>query len=561
MEVQGRTTSDIEHMCADTPRSGKRHHILPVALSATLGSILFGYDTGVISGALPYMYMPDAANGLHITAVAEGGVTAILAVGGAFGAIFGGRLSDRFGRRHNLLMLAFIFLAVAIGASVSPNVWWLYAFRFIMGFAVGGASATVPVYLSETAPRAIRGSIVAMDQFMIVLGQLIAFSVNGVVAQASGGPELTIDRDPSGRLAPGVHTWDSVLGLQASHGGSMSVAAWNQFVANLQITGGNGSTWRVMILICSVPAIALWICMHRMPESPRWYASKKRYYDFIGSLKRLRPADDSELVAEAGETIALSESLEKIHRATLKDLLTTPWLRRIFWIGLALSLANKTSGVDTVMFYAPKVLSYAGVGTSASITLQVVNGVVGVIGALLGILIMSKLPRRKVLLSTLTLCAVFLLAIAGLFKFLIEPRLAAGGQPPLGVAIAVLVLMALFMLVVQGGNGSVVWTMLGEIFPSQIRGLASGIVIAAGWLASAGTMFAFPSMMASIGGGYSYLVFAAINVVWLVILARIMPETFGKSLEEVEVEFRGAADVKEFTETVAAVPDNHRTIN
>lgn len=550
MGVQGSTTVDIDQLCTDTPPSGKHHHILPVALSATLGSILFGYDTGVISGALPYMYMPGAAKGLHITAVEEGGVTAILAVGGAFGAIFGGRLSDRFGRRHNLLLLAFIFLGVAIGAAVSPNVWWLYAFRFIMGFAVGGASATVPVYLSETAPRHIRGSIVAMDQFMIVLGQLIAFSVNGVVAQASGGPELTIARDPSGTLAPGVHTWDSVLNLASSHGGAMSAEAWNQFVANLQITGGNGGTWRVMILICSVPAIALWICMHRMPESPRWYASRKRYYDFIGSLKRIRPENSTELATEAGETIALSESLDKIRKATLKDLFTTAWLRRIFWIGLALSFANKTSGVDTVMFYAPKVLSYAGVGTSASITLQIVNGVVGVIGALLGIFIMSKLPRRKVLLTTLALCATFLLAIAGLFKFLIEPRLAAGGHPPLGVAISVLVLMALFMLVVQGGNGSVVWTMLGEIFPSQIRGLASGIVIAAGWLASAITMFAFPSMMAGIGGGYSYLVFAVINLLWLAILAKIMPETFGKSLEEVEVEFRGAADVEEFMDIV-----------
>ncbi|MDN5978619.1 MFS transporter [Acidipropionibacterium jensenii] len=546
MTVQGRTSIDVEKICAETPASGRHHRILPVALAATLGSILFGYDTGVISGALPYMYMPDAARGLHITAVEEGGVTAILAVGGAFGAIFGGQLSDRFGRRHNLLMLAFIFLGVAIGAAFSPNVWWLYVFRFIMGFAVGGASATVPVYLSETAPRQIRGSIVALDQFMIVLGQLIAFSVNGIVAQASGGPDLTITHDPSGRLSPGVHTWDAVLAFQASHGGSMTTAAWNQFVADLQITGGNGGTWRIMILICSIPAIALWICMHRMPESPRWFASKKRYYEFVGVLKRIRPEGSPELVTEVSEGIALNEGLEKVRRATLKDLFTTPWLRRIFWIGLALSFANKTSGVDTVMFYAPKVLSYAGVGTSASITLQIVNGVVGVIGALLGIFIMSKLPRRKVLLTTLALCAVFLACIAGLFKFLIEPRLAAGQHPPLGVAIAVLVLMALFMLVVQGGNGSVVWTMLGEIFPSQIRGLASGIVIAAGWLASAITMFAFPSMMAGIGGGYSYLAFALINVLWLVILAKIMPETFGRSLEEVEVGFRGSHDVDDF---------------
>jgi len=538
---QSADAPDIERICADTPPSGTKHHIVAVALSATLGSILFGYDTGVISGALPYMYMPRAADGLHINSAEEGGVTAILAVGGAFGAIFGGRLSDRFGRRHNLLLLSFVFLGAAVGAALSPNVWWLYVFRFLLGFAVGGASATVPVYLSETAPRRIRGSIVAIDQFMIVLGQLIAFSVNGIIAQASGGPKLVVSNDPTGTLPPGTHVWDDVLSLRADRGGALSTADWNAFVSHLTITGGNGGTWRIMIVMCSIPAIALWICMRRMPESPRWYAKNLRYYEFIGSLKRLRPGiADEDLVSEARDVIEFQQHLRSEKKATFGDIFRTPWLRRIFWIGLALMLANKTSGVDTVMFYAPKVLSYAGVSSSSSITLQIINGVVGVIGAAVGIFVMSKLPRRKVLLTTLMASMICLLAIAGVFRFLIEPELAKGATPSGGVAAGVLALMALFMLVVQGGNGSVVWTMLGEIFPSSIRGLASGTAIAIGWLASAMTMFAFPTMMEKLGGGLSYLVFAGINAVWFLVLLKVMPETAGKSLEDVEAGFRKA---------------------
>ncbi len=539
--------ADIERLCASTPPAGKRRAMVAVALSATLGSILFGYDTGVISGALPYMYMPEGAHGLSIDSAQEGGVTAVLAVGAAVGAVVGGRLSDRFGRRHNLLLLSFIFLGVALGAALSPNVWWLYVFRFIMGFAVGGASATVPVYLSETAPRRIRGSIVSVDQFMIVLGQLIAFTVNGIIAKISGGPELTITSDPSGALTPGVHHWDDVLALRADHGGALSMDAWNALVSQMSVSAGNGGAWRMMIVMCSIPAIALWVFMRRMPESPRWFAKNRRYTEFVASLKQLRDGAGPELVEEATDTIEFQRELEgRPTGASLRDILTTPWMRRIFLIGLALSLANKTSGVDTVMFYAPKVLTYAGMSSGDSITLQVVNGVVGAIGAGVGILVMSKLPRRKVLLSTLVISMACLGAIAALFFCSIEPHIRAGQTPPAEAAFGVLALMAIFMLVVQGGNGTVVWTMLGEIFPSRIRGVASGAVIAIGWLASAGTMFAFPVMMEAIGGGWSYLVFAVINLVWFVILAAIMPETANKSLEEVERDLRvknGASSV------------------
>lgn len=186
-----------------TPPSGKKRSIGLLAVVATFGSLLFGYDTGVIAGALPYMYMPLAAGGLHLGAFEEGLVGGLLAIGAAFGAIIGGQLSDRYGRRHNILVLAVIFFVGTVGCTLAPNVFVLYPFRFILGWAVGGASATVPIYLAETAPQRIRGPLVAVDQFMIVAGQLLAYTMNAVLSNAHGGPQVQIQSDPTGTFAAG----------------------------------------------------------------------------------------------------------------------------------------------------------------------------------------------------------------------------------------------------------------------------------------------------------------------------------------------------------------------
>ena len=271
-----------------TPPSGRHRGILAIAGVATLGSLLFGYDTGVISGALPYMYMPFDANGLQLTSFEEGAIGGTLLVGAALGALIGGRLSDRYGRRHNITMLALLFLIGALGTTFSPTVWVMYPFRVILGFAVGGASATVPVYLAETAPKRIRGSIVAIDQLMIVTGQLLAFTMNAMINTAKGGPRITIEADPSGHVAPGSYSYDALTALQTSKGGTMSAAQFHDFLDQLTIVSGNGEAWRYMLVICSIPAIALWIGIRLMPESSRWYVAKERLHVAIDALKRVR---------------------------------------------------------------------------------------------------------------------------------------------------------------------------------------------------------------------------------------------------------------------------------
>lgn len=528
------TRDELRELADRTPASGKKRSIGAIAAVATLGSLLFGYDTGVISGALPYMYMPTAAQGLQLTALEEGMIGGTLLIGAALGALFGGRLSDRYGRRHNILLLAAVFLVGAIGTALAPNLLVMYPMRFVLGLAVGGASATVPVYLSETAPKRIRGTIVAIDQLMIVVGQLLAFSFNAVINQAYGGPQVNITADPTGTLSQGMQSWDNVSSQQSALGGPLDPTTWNHWVNQLSIDGGNGNAWRLMLLVCTLPAIALWIGMRMMPESSRWYMVQQRYFDAIGSLKRVRDARDGDVVDELAEMVDKERRDASLPKGTFRDIVRTPWMRRLFLVGILLAVCNQTTGVNTVMYYAPKVLEYAGLGTSAAITAQVANGVMSVIGSALGLWLVFRFRRRQILITCIVLVAVSMFAIAGLFTGLIQPYMAAGTKPPLFAPMLVLAAMGFFMLVVQSANGPVVWTMLGEMFPARVRGIANGAAVFCMWVVNAIITFTFPAMMSNLGGGLTYSLYGVLNVAVAIALWRFMPETSGRSLEELE---------------------------
>lgn len=537
--LKGITRAQMADAVDTTPPSGPHRSIFAIAAVATLGSLLFGYDTGVISGALPYMYMPFGAQGLQLTSLEEGAIGGTLLVGAALGALFGGRLSDRYGRRHNITLLAVIFLIGALGTAFAPNVWVMYPFRLILGFAVGGASATVPVYLAETAPKRIRGSIVAIDQLMIVTGQLLAFTMNAIINQAQGGPQITITEDPTGTFAPGTYSYDTITALQASKGGSMDPTQFHEFLNQLTITAGNGEAWRYMLLLCSIPAIALWIGIRLMPESSRWFIAKERLYEAIGALKRVRdPEKDGSIEDELMDMADARqhELEEESQKKGLSYVWNTPWLRKLLFVGIFLAIVNQTTGVNTVMYYAPKVLEYAGMGTSASITAQVANGVMSVIGSAIGIWLILRFRRRQILIADVTGVGICLLGIAATFQFAIAPHMNSGTTPPAWAAFLILGLMGVFMLIVQSSNGTVVWTMMGEIFPSNVRGVMNGTAVFCMWITNAIITWTFPTMMEGLGGGLTYTIYGLLNLVIALILLKVMPETSGRSLEEIERE-------------------------
>ena len=518
----------IQELVDETPPSGRKRSLGLIALVATLGSLLFGYDTGVISGALPYMYLPTNAGGLALKTWEEGLVGTFLCVGAALGASVGGKLSDKYGRRHNITLLAIVFFFGALGCTVSPNIWILYVCRVILGFAVGGASATVPVFLGETAPKRIRGTLVAVDQMMIVFGQFLAYAMNAALTQYHGGPQVTVTQD-----------------IVNSEGETLARAgqtvAW-ETIKNIQdvmtmTSDGNGMTWRYMLVLASLPAIALWIGIRLMPESSRWYVAKERLHDAIGALKRVREeAEDGPLVDEMLEMVEARqhELAEEARRRGLGYVWRTPWLRKLLLVGVFLAIVNQTTGVNTVMYYAPKVLEYAGMSTSASITAQVANGVMSVIGSAIGIWLIMRFRRRQILIADVTGVGVCLLGIAATFQLAIAGHMSAGTTPPAWAAFLILGLMAVFMLIVQSSNGTVVWTMMGEIFPANVRGVMNGTAIFCMWVANAAITWTFPRMMESLGGGATYAVYGVLNIVIALVLLKVMPETSGRSLEQIE---------------------------
>lgn len=450
----------------------RRRPVRLVALIATLGSLLFGYDTGVISGALPFMSLPTGQGGLGLSPAAEGVVTGALPLGAAVGALLGGALADAVGRRRGLLVLASVFLVGALGAALAPTYGVMVLFRVVLGVAVGGASTTVPVYLAEISPAAKRGSVVAVDQVMIVSGQLAAYAINAGIAAAYDDP----------------------------------------------------SAWRWMLSVATLPAVALWVGMRVMPESPRWYVAHGREDEARTVLAQLadeaHPEDPEESIAAMRRSLA---SEEASGRAGLADL-ATPWILRIVAVGMGLSVIQQITGVNAIMYFAPTILASTGLGTNAALAATIANGVVSVLAALLGLWLVRVLPRKRLLAVGQGLIVVTLVGIGAI-------SLATDGT---GATWPVLILMLVFLVGQQGAVSPVTWVMLSEVFPLRVRGIGVGVSVLVQWVANAIISSTFPVLLARAGLGPVFLVFAALNVIALLLAQRFLPETSRMTLEDIE---------------------------
>ncbi|MGW8379379.1 sugar porter family MFS transporter [Streptomyces sp. ODS28] len=464
------------------PAKGRRS-TRAIAAVATLGGLSFGYDTGVIAGALPFMTRGEAAGGLGLTPLTEGLITASLLLGAAAGAAFGGRLSDRYGRRHNLLMLALVFVLGSLGTALAPDTATMVIARVVLGVGVGAASTTVPVYLAEIAPVEARGRLVAVDQLMIVTGQLIAYTSNAALAAAWGGEQ----------------------------------------------------TWRWMLGVATLPAVLLYLGMLLMPETPRWYASKKRIAEARAVLLRVRaPGSDVEgELAEMSEVVAAEERSAR-ERGSWRDL-SVPWVRRIFLIGLGLAVLQQITGINTIMYFAPTILQETGLGSQAALTATIANGVVSVLAAGAALYVVGRVGRRPLLFTGQWGIVGSLVAIALTFSLDAAP----GSHGALVRSYVILGCMLAFLVFQQMAVSPVTWVMLSEIFPARIRGLGMGGAVLVLWLVNALVTFTFPILLAGIGGTATFLFFAVLNVAAAIGAAKAVPETRNRSLEEIEEHFRG----------------------
>ncbi|WP_328752972.1 sugar porter family MFS transporter [Streptomyces sp. NBC_00285] len=442
-----------------------------ITVVATFGGLLFGYDTGVINGALPYM-----TDDLGLTPITEGMVTSSLLLGAALGAVVGGRLSDTRGRRRSILTLAVLFFVGALAATLAPNTEVMVVARFVLGLAVGGASVTVPVYLAEISPAERRGALVTRNELMIVTGQLTAFTCNAVIARV--GDE-------------------------------------------------SGGVWRWMLVVATLPAVALWFGVLVMPESPRWLASKSRYNEALDVLKQVRTRQRAE--AELKEVAALAVKDAEQRLGGWADIKATPWIRRLMFVGFGIAIVQQVTGVNTIMYYGTQILTDAGFTSDSALTANIANGVVSVLATFVGIWLLGRVPRRPMLMTG-QLGTTAALVLIGVFSLLL----------PSGDARAYLVLAmtVTFLAFQQGAISPVTWLMLSEIFPMRMRASGMGMAAVVLWLTNFAIGLAFPSLVDGVGVSNTFFLFAVLGILAVAFVKLCVPETKGRSLETLEAELR-----------------------
>ncbi|MEU3933827.1 sugar porter family MFS transporter [Streptomyces sp. NPDC029044] len=451
------------------PEVSRRLRIITII--ATFGGLLFGYDTGVINGALPYM-----TEDLGLTPVTEGMVTSSLLLGAALGAVTGGRLSDARGRRRAILLLAVLFFTGALGCTLAPTTEVMIVARFVLGLAVGGASVTVPVYLAEVSPAERRGALVTRNELMIVSGQLLAFTSNAIIAQ---------------------------------------------------VGGESGGVWRWMLVIATLPAVVLWFGMLVMPESPRWLASQSRFGEALDVLAQVRSRARAEAELKEVSTLAVKDEQTKL--GGWQDIRSTPWVRKLMFVGFGIAIVQQITGVNTIMYYGTQILTDAGFAADSALTANIANGVISVLATFVGIWLLGRVPRRPMLMTGQVGTTAALLLI-GVFSLVLP-----SGDPR---AFAVLAMTVTFLAFQQGAISPVTWLMLSEIFPMRMRGFGMGVAAVVLWLTNFVIGLVFPSLVSGIGISNTFFLFVAAGVLSLAFVKRYVPETKGRTLETLEAELR-----------------------
>ncbi|MCZ4512030.1 sugar porter family MFS transporter [Streptomyces sp. ActVer] len=464
------TTATASTLHDDAPPTVSRRLRL-ITIIATFGGLLFGYDTGVINGALPYM-----TDDLGLTPFTEGMVTSSLLLGAALGAVVGGRLSDARGRRRNILLLAVLFFIGALGCTLAPTTAVMVVARFVLGLAVGGASVTVPVYLAEISPAERRGALVTRNELMIVSGQLLAFTSNAIIAD---------------------------------------------------VGGESGGVWRYMLVIATIPAVVLWFGMLVMPESPRWLASKGRFNEAFEVLKQVRSQQRAE--AELSEVSALAVKDDQAKLGGWHDMRSTPWVRRLMFIGFGIAIVQQITGVNTIMYYGTQILTDAGFAADSALTANIANGVISVLATFVGIWLLGRVNRRPMLMTGQIGTTSALLMI-GIFSL----ALPSGD----GRAYAVLAMTVTFLAFQQGAISPVTWLMLSEIFPMRMRAFGMGVAAVVLWLTNFAIGLVFPSLVSGIGISATFFLFVVAGVFSITFVKLYVPETRGRTLENLETELR-----------------------
>jgi sugar porter (SP) family MFS transporter len=457
-----------------------RRRVIGGAAVTALGGLLFGYDTGVVSGAL--LFLRNDFGGL--SSFQQELVTSLLLIGAMIGAFGAGRVADRIGRRPTILITAVVFVVGVLLAACSPALWTLLVARVVIGLAVGAASMTVPLYIGEMAPPRIRGGLVSLNQLAITGGILVSYLVD--------------------------------YGLASS---------------------GN---WRLMFGLAVIPAVLLFVGILTQSESPHWLIRQGREDEARRVLRQVREGD---LEAEIAEVKAVAA-----RRVSARDLLATG-VRPALWIGVLLAIFQQVTGINTVIYYAPTLLAGAGLGNSASLLANVVNGAVNVGMTIVAIRLLDRTGRRPLLLT----------GTAGMAVGMLVTALAFLGGDQLHGAAAYVAIAGL--LIYTGsfavGLGPVFWLMIAEIYPLRIRGQAMSVATIANWGANFVVTISFLTLLNAITPRGVFFLFAFLCLVSLVYFAKRVPETKQRSLQEIERNLRAEGPLSATAGQGLAAVDTH----
>jgi MFS family permease len=503
-----------------------------VALIVALGGFLMGFDASVISGVVGFIE-PE----FGLSKIELGWSVASLTLTSTIAMMLAGPISDRVGRRPVLSVAAVLFSLSAVASAVAPDFLTLVAARMLGGFGVGAALIIAPVYIAEIAPPDMRGRMVSFNQLNIVIGISAAYFSNFLILSL-GQSELA---------------WAQALGMDQ----------W---------------AWRWMLGVEALPAIFYFLALFFVPESPRWLIMHQRDEEAVQVMTQVSGRAEAE--AELADVHASMSATTDSERASLRELFR-PAMKLVLTIGISVAILQQITGINSVFFYAPMIFEQSGIGTDASFMQAVLVGLVNLVFTVLAILLIDKLGRRPLLGAGLVVIAGCMLLLAwgfGSATYTITPALldslpglealhplvgqtylsdvafreavvAAVGSDVFAANQSALVSAAIDMnptLILVGilgfvagfaiSLGPVMWVLFSELFPNRVRGLAISFVGLINSSVSFLVQLVFPWELSRLGNSLTFLIYGLFAIVGLIIVMRLLPETKGRTLEELEAE-------------------------
>ncbi|GLJ53740.1 hypothetical protein SUGI_1146750 [Cryptomeria japonica] len=523
--------------------------ILRLALSAGIGGLLFGYDTGVISGAI--LYIRDDFKSVDRDTTLQELIVSMAIAGAIIGAAIGGWLNDRYGRRTALLIADFLFFIGAILMAASPNPGILIVGRLFVGFGVGMASMTAPLYISEASPAKIRGALTSTNAFLITGGQFLSYCIN---------------------------------------------------IAFTKVPG----TWRWMLGVAGLPALLQFLLMIFLPESPRWLYRKKREEEAVAILKKIYPPEDVESEVQAlKESVEAEMEIGTLANIQLSNLWTVKEIRYGLFVGVGLQVFQQFVGINTVMYYSPTIVQLAGFASNTvALLLSLITSGLNAVGSIISIFLIDRTGRKKLVLFSLSGCILALAMLAVVFHIASDqapmvsraattsqfagytcPEYASATSSwdctkclqaecgfcanradqllpgtciisnsttkrlcskvnnspwftrgcPSHTGYLAIIGLALYIIFFSPGMGTVPWIVNSEIYPLKYRGICGGIAATACWISNLIVAQTFLTLVNAIGTSLTFMLFGCIAVAGLFFALVFLPETKGLSFEEVEL--------------------------